>query len=296
MLVLPGRSHLKPTVAADLERIAKDLLPLMKDYTGLDAVEVCRRQSNELNPLPVAEPVSFLLNCAYGRELIRQGVKVDVVVGYSLGEYAALVLTSAIDFETGLRLVRARAEAIAQVIHERPLRMVRVEGADPDAIVELCEERGDVWPATFDGPKQMVVGGEPDALDRVAPRFREAGAERIVLVLNNGGLHTPIMKKASEAIAGQLASAHIVAPQIPVASTISAQIETDPERWRELLGEQMHSPVRWRDTVDALPQRPLVECGGARLVELAQLTQPGRATYAIDSFESLDNVIAQLTG
>jgi [acyl-carrier-protein] S-malonyltransferase len=295
VLILPGRAHLKPAAASDLERIAPDLLPRMKDLTQLDAVEICRRQSNELNPLPVAEPVSFLLNCAYGRELIRRGVKVDVVAGYSLGEYAALVLTSAIDFETGLRLVRARAEAIEEVIREKPLRMVRVEGADPEVIAELCTEQGDVWPATFDSPRQMIVGGEPRALDRVAPRFRDAGAERIVLVLNNGGLHTPPMKRASDAIADQLAQARIVSPQIPVASSISAQIETDPQRWHRLLAEQMHSPVRWHDTISALPQGPLVECGGNRLAELVLLSQPGRKTYAVDSVESIGNVVAQLT-
>lgn len=294
VLILPGRSQLKPESASDLERIAPDLLPIMKDLTQLDAVEVCRRQSNELNPLSVAEPISFLLNCAYGRELIRRGLTVGVVTGYSLGEYAALVLTSAIDFETGLRLVRARAEAIEYVIEQKPLRMVRVEGAEIETIEQLCKQQGDVWPATFDAPTQMVVGGEPPALDRVAPKFREAGADRIVLVLNNGGLHTPVMESASAAIADQIAAANIVAPQIPVVSSTSARIETDPDRWRELLGSQVHSPVLWRDAVEALPPGPLVECGEHRLLELAVMTDADRQTYAIESFKSIDRVISEL--
>jgi len=297
VLILPGRTRWQTTTASDLDRFARDLLGPMKTLTHLDAIEVCRRDSNDLVPLPVAEPVSFLLNYVYARELTRRGVKIEAAAGYSLGEYAALVLANALDFETALQLVQARAEAIEQVIRKNPLRMVRVEGAEAQRIVELCEQQGDVWPATFDSPKQMVVGGEPAALDRVAPKFREAGAERIVLVLNNGGLHTPPMKEASDAIASRLAEATFKTPDFPVASSISAQIETEPDRWKELLSRQVHSPVRWQDAITALPDGPaLVESAGDRLLELALTLQPGRKILVVDSMASIEATVAELTG
>ena len=297
VLILPGRSSWRPETATDLEQLAPDLLQDVNSLTGFDAAEVCRRQSSNLNPLPVMEPVSYLLNFAYARELLRRGVRIDALAGYSLGEFAALALAGSIDFGAGLRLVRARAELISEIIRKNPLRIVRVEGMDPDVATEICEEQGDVWPVTYDSPRQMMVGGEPRAIDRVAPKLRDAGAERIVLVLNNGGLHTPPMQEVREAIAAQLSEAQIAKPQIPIASSISAQLEDDPERWRELLADQVHMPVRWRDTLPALPQSPpLAECGGGQLVELSRQIQPDRKIFVIDSITAIDAVAQQLSG
>lgn len=297
VLILPGRASWRPETAVDLENFAPDLIETVRTTTALDLVEICRRQTKDLNPLPVAEPVSYALNYAYARELLRRGIRIDALAGYSLGEFAALALAQAIDFETGLALARARAEEIAAVIAQNPLRMVRIEGADAAAIVEICDDYGDVWPATFDSPSQMIVGGEPRALDRVAPKFKEAGAERIVLVMNNGGLHTGPMRPAHEAMAEHLATVEISKPKLPVASSISAQFEDDPARWRELLADQVHSPVRWYETVLALPEGPpLVEAGGDKLVALALQLQPERQTFVVNSLASVNEVAKQLSG
>jgi [acyl-carrier-protein] S-malonyltransferase len=281
----------------ELEKFAPDVLQVVKSETSLDLVEICRRHTDEMHPLPVAEPFSYVLNFMYAREVLRRGVRISAAVGYSLGEFAALAVTGAIDFATGLKLVRARAEAISEVIRERPLRMVRVEGADPEVIAEICATQGDVWTATFDSPSQLLVGGEPEALDRAAPHLKEAGAERIVLVLNNGGLHTPPMRKAHEAMVALLADVEISKPKVPVWSTISARVEHDPERWRDLLAEQVHAPVRWQETYLSLPRDvPLLECGGGRLTALAQEIEPGREAIVVDSAEAVELAAQRLAG
>ncbi|MEX0993364.1 MAG: ACP S-malonyltransferase [Solirubrobacterales bacterium] len=297
VLILPGRSSWHPDTAADLEKFAPELIQQVNSLTGLDAAEICRRPSTDLNPLPVVEPVSYLLNFAYARELQRRGVKIEAVAGYSLGEFAALAFAGSLDFGAGLRLVKARADLISQVIEKNPLRIVRVEGADPGVVTEICEEQGDVWPATYDSPHQMMVGGEPRAIDRLAPKLKDAGAERIVLVLNNGGLHTPPMEQARDAIAAQLADVEIAKPEIPVVSSISAQFEDDPERWRGLLADQVYMPVRWRDALPLLPRAcALAECGGGQLAELSQQMQPDRRVFVIDSIAALDAAAEQLSG
>jgi hypothetical protein len=281
-LILPGRSEWRPEMSFEVRRIASDLLERFRAITAFGALEAARRQpSAERTPLVVAETISFLANFVYARELVRRGLRPGILAG-------------SIDFEQALSLVRSRALIVAEAIARNPLRIVRVEGADVELVAELCAAQGDVWPATYDGPRHAMIGGEARALDRMAPKLKQAGAKRIVLVFNSGGLHTAPMLDARDAMVKALADVNIEEPRIPVVCGVSARVEEDPERWRELLADQIHSPVRWYETLQALPRDvPVIECGGGKLIPMVLELWPEREVFAVDTLAALDAALGR---
>ena len=103
--------------------------------------------------------------------------------GLSLGEYTALVFAGAIDFESGLKVVRKRGQAMQAAALATPSGMTSVLGLDEPAVDELCRRVapfGRLWKANLLGPGNIVVSGDAPALEHVEPIATELGAMKVV--------------------------------------------------------------------------------------------------------------------
>ena len=127
------------------------------------------------------------------RILRRDGLRFDVAIGHSLGEFSALVATGAVGFIDALRLVRRRGQEMLRAADANPGGMAAIIGLD-DAVVEaLCAEQDGVWPANFNSPGQVVVSGRKAALDELAEKAKAAGAKRVIPLAVSGAFHSPLV-------------------------------------------------------------------------------------------------------
>jgi [acyl-carrier-protein] S-malonyltransferase len=104
------------------------------------------------------------------------------------------------------------------------------------------------------------------------------------------------MRAAGLRLARDLTSVHIAVPQIPVVHNVHAQPESDPERIRELLVKQIHSPVRWVECVRRVAGtgvNMLVEVGpGKVLAGLCKRIEPAMESFATEDPSDLDAALA----
>ena len=179
--------------------------------------------------------------------------------GHSLGEYAALVAAGAIEFEDAVRLVDARAAAMAAAAGRAPGAMVAMLGGDEARVLALAEAHGLVL-ANDNAPGQLVLAGPAASVDAAAAEARSAGARARRLDVT-GAFHSPLMAPAAEALRTALAVTPIAPPRFPVFSNGSAAPFVDVRRE---LAENLLRPVRWRETLLALRAvgaREFVELG-----------------------------------
>ena len=175
------------------------------------------------------------------------------MAGHSLGEYSALTAAGALGFADGLALVRERGRLMQEAGRERSGAMTAVLGLDDDVVVRLCDEAGPgVVPANFNSPGQVVISGEADAVNSAAEAATAAGASKVVPLPVSGAFHSPLMEPAAQALAGRLESTDFATPTVPVVANVTAAPETDPQRLRQLLLEQVTAPVRWTESILAL--------------------------------------------
>ena len=191
--------------------------------------------------------------------------KADMMSGHSLGEYSALVCAGAITFEDGVRLVRKRGELMQAAVPRGQGTMAAVLGLEDAAIAECCEQvDGKVGPANFNAPGQVVIAGEIDAVTAAIETCKAAGAKRAVLLDVSGPFHSTLMQSAAEDFSAALADVEFAMPRVPVYQNVHGQIATSVEQMRELLVEQLYSPVRWTTCVGSLLDagaEQFVECG-----------------------------------
>jgi [acyl-carrier-protein] S-malonyltransferase len=239
---------------------------------------------DELTRTEIQQPALVAAELAALRAVETIGVRPDYVVGHSVGEYSALAAARSLPDRDAIGLVRVRGEATAAAASDRPGAMAAVLGLD-DAVVEaLCGEIGDVWPANYNCPGQLVVSGETGAVDRLVSAASERGARKTVKLRISGAFHSPLVARAAERLQPAVERIEWAEPDPAFISTVTAQRE-GAARIGSLLVEQLTAPVRFSQAVRALVEhgvRTFVEIGpGQVLAGLVRRCDRGLTTMSV---------------
>jgi [acyl-carrier-protein] S-malonyltransferase len=227
------------------------------DVLGIDVRRLCvEGPADALESTDVSQPAIFVASLAALESL--KVSKPEIIAGcvgaagLSLGEYTALVFAGAMDFESGLKVVRKRGQAMQAAALATPSGMTSILGLDEPAIDELCRRImpfGRLWKANLLGPGNIVVSGDAPALEHVEPIATELGAMKVVPLKVAGAFHCALMKPADDQLGQVLAQTPIVVPRIPVYSNVDATPHLDPDDIRRTLVAQVLQGVRWEDSI-----------------------------------------------
>jgi [acyl-carrier-protein] S-malonyltransferase len=248
---------------------AREIFALADEITGLPITRLCAEGPlGRLTATDVAQPAVVATSLAALAVLQQQlHVEPGAVAGHSVGEFVAYVAAGALDTEACMRLVHARAQAMAAACERVDGGMAAVVGLDERSLRSVCEaasENGSsVEVANLNSPGQLIVSGARDAIQRAADQAKAAGARR-VLPLNVGGpFHSVYMRPAATTLARALEKAEIGHARIPVVVNASAEASQEPAALRRELEVQVYSPVRWIETLEKL-----ADLGCDRFVEV----------------------------
>ena len=228
----------------------------------------------------------------------RLGVEPDVVIGHSVGEYAAIAAAESVDVSLVTRLVRERGLAMAEAARERPGSMAAVLGLADEEVERLCAEAGDVWPANYNCPGQLVISGREGGVAAVAEKARELGG-KVVRLRVSGAFHSPLVEDAAQRLEPVVRAAQFGELKTRLMSTVSSKLET-VDRIPGLLVEQVTAPVRFTQAVQGLLSdgvRTFVEIGpGGVLGGLVKRIDRSVTAVSIGTPEELSAAEASLAG
>ena len=239
-----------------------------------------------------AQPAMTLVSITAYEALESAGIAAAAVAGHSVGEYAALYAAGVLSFPDTMRLVHARGTAMRDAAERHPGGMVAVFGLDAVRLTEICAEigNGDVEVANHNTPTQVVLTGRSEAVRSVAQAAKSRGAKLVVPLKVSGPWHSRFMTDAQPALRNVLAGCAIGAPRVPViANVTAAPYSADPERIRQILVDQIVSPVLWAQSMAALVSsgyRTYVEAGPGRV--LAGLMKDIARDVSVFSLQSTD--------
>lgn len=217
----------------------------------------------ELTQTSVTQPAIYVHSFILA-EVLNARADAAMVAGHSLGEFSALAAIGALSFEDGLRLVKARAEAMQRACDATPSTMAAIVGLEDDKVEELCAQvAGIVVPANYNTVGQLVISGEIPAVEAAIEAAKAAGAKLARRLNVNGAFHSPLMEPARAELAAAIAETPIQAPAAPVYQNVTAKGETDPRAIRENLIAQLTAPVAWTQTL-----QQMIADGATEFVEL----------------------------
>ena len=225
---------------------------------GFDLADICFKGPEEkLRQTRVTQPAIFVHSTVLVKLLFEKKSKPEMAAGHSLGEYSALYAAEALTFEDGLRLVKVRAELMQKASELNEGTMAAFIGLQEDVVAEVCETAssvGVVQVANFNSPGQVVISGSVAGVNRAIEIAKEKGAKRAIPLVVGGAFHSPLMEYASEGLQKALAEVEIRPANMPVYSNVHAKPVTQPDEIKQLLAEQLTSPVRWVEIVESMIQ------------------------------------------
>jgi [acyl-carrier-protein] S-malonyltransferase len=269
------------------------------DVLGYDVAEASRDEK-QLGDTAIVQPAMFACDLAAFRVLEAEGVKFHLAAGHSLGEFAALVAASAIAFRPALEAVVERGRAMHDAAEASPGRMTALIGLSPEQAASICETagRGDVLTvANENSPKQTVVSGTIEAIERAEELARSRGAKAVRLNVA-GGFHSPLMQPALAQVRRAVARLAFDFPRFPVVPNASGRPSTHPSALRDLLSRHLVSSVRWERSMRAMADEGVelfVEAGpGDVLAKLAKRCVPGTRAIPVGTPDAAKKLVEEI--
>lgn len=202
--------------------------------------------AEDLKQTRVTQPAVFLHSVV---KALDYG-KPDAVAGHSLGEFSALTVCGALEFEDALRLVSARAAAMQKACEMRRGGMAAIIALEPEVIEQVCAEvSGTVVAANYNCDGQTVISGDVAAVEEACERLKAAGAKRAIMLQVGGAFHSPLMEPARAELAEAISKVQMYAPQCPIYQNFTAQKTVDPQMIKQNLLSQLTGPVKWTETI-----------------------------------------------
>jgi acyl transferase domain-containing protein/NAD(P)H-dependent flavin oxidoreductase YrpB (nitropropane dioxygenase family) len=230
-----------------------------------------RQQS--LTRTNVAQPALGAAGMGLFHLLQTLGVRPDFVAGHSYGEYVALCCAGVFGEETLYTLSEARGRCIIEAASDDLGTMAAVmEGAE--RVSDILKPTEGVWIGNLNAPRQTVISGTRAGIEQAIERIKAEGIQvRAVQVAC--AFHSPLVAPARDRLARVLSTVEFSAPRIDVYSNAhAAPYPKEPEAIAALLAEQLVSPVRFTQEVEAMYRagaRVFVEVGPHNV--LTNLTQ-----------------------
>jgi len=305
--LFPGQGSQFVGMGKDL---ASESQNIKKIFQQVD--EICQRPISELcfegpmseltltvNLQPAVTSVSLACLAA----LAESDIFPTISSGHSLGEYGALVSAGVVRTYDALRLVQKRGELMHREAVRNPGSMAAVIGMDIDSvrdIVAIARDKDTLAVANHNTAEQIVITGENAAVSRALQLVKERKGKAVPLKVS-GAWHSGLMQRAVGEFRQFMEQVTFKRPESSVLFNATAEEENDPEKIKDIMAEQLVTPVRWYDIMQKMIEDGVdcfVEVGpGKVLTGLLKKILPSEnqvSIYNIQDVESLRGFLKEI--
>lgn len=280
--------------------VVQQLYELANDALQFDIKELMfTGPAEKLTATENAQPALVLSSIAAYTILKQENIVPDMVVGHSLGEYSALVAAGVLSLQDALPLVATRGRLMEKAYPKGKGTMAAVLGLSEAEIRSVINEHiADevVDLANLNCPGQIVISGSKTGVELATERLKEAGARRVIPLNVSGPFHSRLMQPASEEFANHLHNVTFHDANIPVYANVTAQSVKDKETIKQLLVEQLYSPVQFEASIRNMLKEDVtafIEVGtGNVLCGLVKKIDRNVKTFAVQDPDSLATFIS----
>ena len=248
----------------------------------------------ELKNTQYAQPAIALFSVFLTKLLKEKGVNADYVAGHSLGEYSSLYAAGILGEKDVMKLISRRGEIMGTA--EIKGSMAAILGLPAEEIEKICTEiDGTVEAVNFNEPKQTVIAGEKEAIEKSLDIFKEKGAKRAIPLAVSGPFHSSLMKPVAEKLKQEFENYTWNDAEISLVANTTANILTSADEIKEELYRQTFGPVKWVDTINKLAENgvtKIYEIGpGKVLAGLIKKINKNIEVINIENVEAINTLV-----
>ncbi|WP_457597614.1 ACP S-malonyltransferase [Hydrogenimonas sp.] len=282
---------------------AARMLEAASEALKIDMAHLLFEPNDLLEQTRYTQPAILLVSMmAYRLFHEKVGDAPAFALGHSLGEFSALAAVGAIDWLEAVKLVHLRGKLMQQACEGVEAGMMVVLGLADEDVEAICQEARDegkkVWPANYNAEGQIVVAGLKPDLQSLEGRFKASGAKRAMLLKMSVASHCPLLQSAVEPLQEALEKVLGDRFDAPVISNVTAKAYNTKAEALELLGRQLVSPVRYKQSIagnDDLVER-YIEFGHGGVLKGLNRRATKKPTLVVSDYDSLSAVLETVAG
>ncbi len=250
-----------------------------------------------------AQPALMACSVAAFRVLLKLTEKklpelADYICGHSLGEYTAMTIAEVFSLKKCSSLLRLRGQAMQEAVPEGYGAMAAFIGVDvktTNEILRQVEDYGICDIGNDNSEGQVVISGELLAVEKAIELSKKYGVKRAVKLSVSAPFHCRLMKPAQEKMREAFKTTDFKSPKIPIVSNITASPETNINKLRSNLIDQVVGTVRWRETMkfaNKMGTKKIIELGSGKvLTGIAKRMVENVETINIEKPDDYDNFL-----
>lgn len=280
---------------------AREIFNKVEEITGINIKEICfNGPEEELMKTENTQIAILTTSLAMLKILDKQGIKAEMAVGLSLGEYTALIYGGYLTIEEGIKLIQKRGYYMGNFIPKEEYEMAAIIGLDCKKIEEICNQiksQGKfIVPANYNCNVQTAISGTSEAIDIAIEELKKAGARKVVKLKTSGPFHTEKLEEAKNKYKKELEKAKFQKGNgIKVIRNLDGETYTEKDDLKEILAEHITNPVRFDKAIEKMRKEEIervIEIGpGKVLTGFVKKDYPEAETYNVNNLESLESLI-----
>lgn len=301
--LFPGQGAQKAGMGKDFyekSETARRIYDLGSEAAGVDLKKLCFEENDMLDLTEYTQAALTATSIAMARCLEERGIKPCITAGLSLGEYSAIALAGGFSDVEAIALVKKRGEYMEHAVPAGKGAMAAVLGMKCEEISAVLEQAEGVYIANYNCPGQTVITGEKTAVEDAAERLRKNGAKKVVMLKVSGPFHSPLLTEAKNRMETELKNISLSQLKLPYVTNVTAEKIEDTEYTKQLLAEQVCSPVLWQQSMEGMIRDGIdtfVEVGpGKTLSGFMRKIDKNIRMFNVGTWEEMESIVKELTG
>ena len=303
-VLFPGQGSQSVGMAKDLYNnfgYVKDLFEEADDTLKLSIKKIIFEGPKDiLNDTENTQPAIFLVSYAIfsviKKETSFKITNANFFAGHSLGEYSALACSNAIEFNETIRLLKVRGNAMQNAVPKKEGGMIAVLGQDIKKINEIIENNKSKYKcflANDNSIGQVVISGKMNDLDLFIIDLKKSNIKNVKLPVS-APFHCMLMNDATSIMKKELNNTKFSTPNNMIVSNVTAEPNSDPEKIKNLLIDQIEKPVRWRESIISMinfGNKKFIEIGPGKVLSgLVKRIDSKVELIQVNSIDDLNNL------
>ena len=306
-IVFPGQGSQKISMGKDLSDNfveAKEVFEEVNEALDFNLTEIMWGDDEKTLSLTYnAQPALMACGVASFRVLKKLTGKnltelADYICGHSLGEYTAMTVAGVFSLKECSQLLRLRGNAMQKAVPVGKGAMAAFIGADTTITLDILKQVqsfGVCDIANDNSDSQVVISGDLEAVQNAINLTKQYGVMRAVLLPVSAPFHCRLMQPAQLIMEEALNNIEFQQPTLPIISNINAKPETDPNKLRINLINQVTGTVKWRETMllaKKLGVQKITELGSGKvLTGIAKRMIENVSIFNIENSSDLENIL-----
>lgn len=306
--MFPGQGAQTVGMGKDLYDKYEEIREVYKkasEISGKDIAELTFNSTmEELSKTENTQLAIATMSLGILKVLERNGVKPEITVGLSLGEYPALISGGYLSFEDGITLLNIRGYLMGNKVEPGNYSMAAIIGLDSKIIEEVCTEIAEkgmfISPANYNYSGQTVISGDEEAINIAIEDLKEKGAKRALKLATGGPFHTTKLNEAKELYAEKLKEIkfNTEAPKAKVIKNLDGTFYNENDDMVDVLSRHIVSSVRFDKAIKTMQDNGIdtyVEIGpGKTLTGFVRKENKEANVVNINSVETLEAFLDSL--